>query len=231
MWSLKWGKSKSECKWQLFAHSFFHWSISPTVKYTDCESWWCWISLHEALTAWGWDSNWAWMGSSCTFVEVSPSPTTSRYLTLWGGRRPLGSAKTAATASQCAYPEPVHWLRTMSLLVTPNLFIIIAGLSYVVEGMRTRFSDLNTLMAILWPKKGLKIQISGNSGYWWNWLAILVGPNGTNRPSWMYSTQIQPRSTEVQPYRATNSTNSQNCLIYGFLGLLLLAIKMAKIVF
>ena len=103
MWSLKWGKSKSECKWQLFAHSFFHWSISPPVKYTDCESWWCWISLHEALTAWGWDSNWAWMGSSCTFVEVSPSPTTSRYLTLWGGRRPLGSAKTAATASQCAY--------------------------------------------------------------------------------------------------------------------------------
>ena len=129
MWSLKWGKSKSECKWQLFAHSFFHWSSSPPVKYTDCESWWCWISLHEALTAWGWDSNWAWMGSSCTFVEVSPSPTTSRYLTLWGGRRPLGSAKTAATASQCAYPEPVHWLRTMSLLVTPNLFIIIAGLS------------------------------------------------------------------------------------------------------
>ena len=39
-------------------------------------------------------------------------------------------------------------------MVTPNLFIIIAGLSYVVEGMRTPFfADLNTIMAKSSPKK------------------------------------------------------------------------------
>ena len=36
--------------------------------------------------------------------------------------------------------------------------------------------------------------------------AISVGPNGPNGPSWMYPTQIQPRSTEIQPFGATGAT-------------------------
>ena len=31
-------------------------------------------------------------------------------------------------------------------------------------------------------------------------MAITEGPNGTNRPSWMYPNQIQPISIDIQPF-------------------------------
>ena len=51
--------------------------------------------------------------------------------------------------------------------------------------------------------------------------AISVGPNGPNRPSWMYPTQIQPRSTEIQPFGATGATYGHKCAFYGIFGPLL----------
>ena len=48
--------------------------------------------------------------------------------------------------------------------------------------------------------------------------AILVGPNGPNEPSWMYPTQIQLRSTEIQPFGATGATYGHICLFYGIFG-------------
>ena len=36
-----------------------------------------------------------------------------------------------------------------------------------------------------------------------------VGPDGTSRPSWMYPTQIHPKSTEIQPVGATGATYGQ----------------------
>ena len=45
---------------------------------------------------------------------------------------------------------------------------------------------------------------------------ISVGPNGTDRPSWMYPTKIQPRSTEIQPFGATRATYGQKCLFMAF---------------
>ena len=48
--------------------------------------------------------------------------------------------------------------------------------------------------------------------------AISVGPNGPNGPSWMYPTQIQPRSTEIQPFGDTGATYGQKCLFYGIFG-------------
>ena len=48
--------------------------------------------------------------------------------------------------------------------------------------------------------------------------AILVGPNGPNEPSWMYPTQIQLRSTEIQPFGATRATYGHICLFYGIFG-------------
>ena len=51
--------------------------------------------------------------------------------------------------------------------------------------------------------------------------AILVGPNGPNEPSWMYPTQIQLRSTEIQPFGATGATYGHKCAFYGIFGPLL----------
>ena len=48
--------------------------------------------------------------------------------------------------------------------------------------------------------------------------AISVGPNGPNGPSWMYPTQIQPRSTEIQPFGATGATYGHKCAFYGIFG-------------
>ena len=48
--------------------------------------------------------------------------------------------------------------------------------------------------------------------------AISVGPNGPNRPPWMYPTQIQPRSTEIQPFGATGATYGHKCAFYGIFG-------------
>ena len=45
--------------------------------------------------------------------------------------------------------------------------------------------------------------------------AISVGPNGPNGPSWMYPTQIQPRSTEIQPFGDTGATYGHKCAFYG----------------
>merc|ERR1712218_334496 len=47
---------------------------------------------------------------------------------------------------------------------------------------------------------------------------ISIGPNGPNRPSWMYPTQIQPRSTEIQPFGATRATYGHKCAFYGIFG-------------
>ena len=49
-------------------------------------------------------------------------------------------------------------------------------------------------------------------------MAISVGPNGPNRPSWMYPTQIQPRSTEIQPFGATGATYGHKWAFYGIFG-------------
>ena len=39
-----------------------------------------------------------------------------------------------------------------------------------------------------------------------------MGPNGPNEPSWMYPTQIQPRSTEIQPFGANGADCAVHCI-------------------
>ena len=48
-------------------------------------------------------------------------------------------------------------------------------------------------------------------------MAISVGPNVTNRPSWMCPTQIRPRPTEIQPFGTTRAAYGQIYPMYGIL--------------
>ena len=48
--------------------------------------------------------------------------------------------------------------------------------------------------------------------------AISVGPNGPNGPSWMYPTQIQPISTDIQPFGATGASYGHKWAFYGIFG-------------
>ena len=80
MWSLKWGKSKSECKWQLFAHSFFHWSIHHLwniliVSHDDVESLSMRPSRHEGGTAS--EHGWGHLAPSWRSLHPPPPRATS----------------------------------------------------------------------------------------------------------------------------------------------------------
>ena len=84
--------------------------------------------------------------------------------------------------------------------MSPNLFIIIAGLSYVMEGMRTHLPVLWHFRAISESEILTPPEASG---------AFLVGPNDTNRPSWMYLNQDPLISSHLGP------SYGQKYLIYG----------------
>ena len=55
-----------------------------------------------------------------------------------------------------------------------------------------------------WPKNAIK--------------RAFMAKSGPNRPSWMYPTQIQPISTEIQPFGATGATYGHKWAFYGIFG-------------